>query len=79
MKNTSFTIDEMLGAIREIGLTPGMEKHQPILKDMAWILKDHVELVSKLKQHVPRLNQQKVGSAESRLMGFEGQNVSSVD
>jgi hypothetical protein len=75
MKNSSFTIDEMLKAIKEIGQTPGMEKHQPILKDMAWILKDHVELVAKLKKHVPRLSNQKIASAESRLSGFSDEKA----
>lgn len=52
---TSYTIQEMLATIRELGEKPENAKHQPILKEMAWILKDHVQLIARLKSEVPHL------------------------
>lgn len=76
IKKTSFTVEELVAAIKEIGLTPGMEMYQPVLKEMIWVLKDHVAMVASLKEKVPRLNNTNhVPSAVSRLTGFTPGNT----
>lgn len=72
---TSYTIQEMIASIKEIGETPGMEKHQHILKEMAWILKDHVQLIARLKQEVPHFfgKDKDRPTLQDRLIANEGQ------
>lgn len=71
---TSYTIQEMLKSIEEIGLTAGMEKHQHVLKEMAWILKDHVQLIARLKKELPHFfNKDDRPLAKDRLMPNAGQ------
>lgn len=48
----STKIDDMLNGLIEMGNKPGNEEYQPLLKDLALLIKDHVELTSAIKSKV---------------------------